>query len=147
MRGFDRKVQQQKRWLPRNVAAHVHRSIVTGSEVTAAPGQPVASGALRDSWKLRYRSDGTAESTTDSPYAGIIEDNERGATLRSSVGGFHSVKLTRAGFSAIVEHEGKALMEGGGPGGDIPRDVAGRFAGVSPESLDVAVGTRGEGRL
>jgi len=84
---------------------HVKRSIVYGSPVTGAPGQPVDTGDLRKSYRIRRI--GKRERTVSSPliYAPIIEDNRRGATLRSKVGGFHSIKLTRLGWARIVSHE------------------------------------------
>lgn len=80
-------------------------SIQSGSAITAAPGQPVQTGALRASWQLTFPSESTALISTNIPYAPYIEDgmNTRGEfTLRSTVGGFHSVALTRAGFYRIV---------------------------------------------
>jgi hypothetical protein len=82
----------------------VQRSIVEGSEITGAPGQPVDTGALKASWIPEFVSESEWQTTTNLDYAPIIEDNLRGATLRSPVGGFHSVKRTVAGFPRIVEH-------------------------------------------
>jgi hypothetical protein len=81
----------------------VHRSIVEGSEITGAPGQPVDTGALRASWTPQFLDKDTWQDTTNVEYAPIIEDTVRGATLRSAVGGFHSVRYTRVGFPKIVE--------------------------------------------
>ena len=39
------------------------------------------------------------------PHALTIEHNLRGAMLHSAVGGFHSIKLTRLGFNAIIRWE------------------------------------------
>lgn len=101
-------LQRQQRRFVRVVGA-VHRSIAFGSSVTGAPGQPVDTGALRASFRVAFPTPMVAEITTDLDYAPIIEDNVRGATLRSTVGGFHSVKMTAAGFDRLVAAEDKAL--------------------------------------
>ena len=50
--------------------------------------------------------------STNVEYAPAIEENTRGATLRSQVGGWHSVALTRAGFQRLVDVE--TVRAGGG---------------------------------
>jgi hypothetical protein len=81
------------------------RSIVEGSEITGSPGQPVDTGALRASFQTILESEWSAIIATKIKYAEAIEDGV-GAygplTLRSQVGGFHSGKLTVAGFPRIV---------------------------------------------
>lgn len=80
-------------------------SIQSGSAITAAPGQPVDTGVLRASWQLSFPTETIAVIGTNIEYAQYIEDgmNDRGQfTLRSAVGGFHSVALTIAGFYRIV---------------------------------------------
>lgn len=109
MRTIARRVVDRYDALFDAVDAHVGRSIMFGSPVTAAPGQPVKSGALLMSWKRNNAGRYQVSWSSDSKYAHIIEDNRRGATLRSKVGGFHSVKLTRVGFQRIVEYELKAV--------------------------------------
>jgi hypothetical protein len=106
------------------VATHVHRSIVEGSEVTGAPGQPVDTGALRTSWQLSFPSPGRALISTNLVYAPIIESGIRPIgsgrgnatgrtgtriTLRSPVGGFHSVQITIDALPRIVAHESARL--------------------------------------
>jgi hypothetical protein len=91
-------------------------SIVNGSELTGAPGQPIAegdvpnAGKLWGSWRKTAPSDTTRELSTDVDYAIEVEDNPR--NLQFSRGGAHSVKLTLAGFDRIVEHE-TAAQRGG----------------------------------
>ena len=106
VRNFAQKVERKQREIFVNCASAVHQSVVTGSPVTGAPGQPVDTGALRASWVLRFESDHVAMTSTPIVYAPIIEDG-RGPhgplTLRSTVGGFHSVQLTRAGWQATVQ--------------------------------------------
>jgi hypothetical protein len=106
------------------VAQHAHRSIQEGSEVTGAPGQPVATGNLRSSWQLSFPSPDRALISTNVVYAPIIESGIRPIgsgrgnatgrtglriTLRSPVGGFHSVQITLDGIQRIVAHESKRL--------------------------------------
>ena len=97
------------------IASEVQRSVVEGSELTGAPGQPVQSGKLKASWIPRFLSplSWVTEVGPDTPYAKSIEDGLSYAhggtpmTLRSPVGGFHSVALTVAGFQKIVDSVGK----------------------------------------
>jgi len=97
-----------------------HASIVEGSAVTGAPGQPVDTGALRSSWQTEWEGPGEAVIATDLPYATSIEDGVSYAhggspmTLRSPTGGFHSVKLTVAGAQALLN--AAALKNGGSRG-------------------------------
>lgn len=88
------------------VVVEAHRSIQSGSEITGAPGQPVQSGNLRNSWI--YAIVQRIRATISSPveYAESIEDGigRFGAMqVRSSVGGFHSVKITVSGLQRIVD--------------------------------------------
>jgi hypothetical protein len=105
---FIEKVRQRGNALYLNCVSHVETSIKAGSPVTGAPGQPVQTGALLNSWQTTFNGP-VAEVSTNLEYAEPIEINERGATLRSEVGGFHSVALTRAGWPSIVEAEARAL--------------------------------------
>jgi len=103
---FMRRVEIRLRDVYTGVAEEVHRSVVEGSEITGAPGQPVDTSYLRNSWQLAI---GPREAviSTNVDYAPGIEDGvgpNGPIQLRSPVGGFHSVKLTRAGFPRIVDH-------------------------------------------
>lgn len=96
----------------------VHQSIQEGSPITGAPGQPVGQygpgynegsvgGTLKGSWQVTFPSPEIAEITTNLVYAKPIEDGvgKYGPLrLRSSVGGFHSVALTRINFPRLVDH-------------------------------------------
>ncbi len=87
---------------------HAHRSIVEGSEVTGASGQPVKFGTLRASYQVTKESRTRASITTNLPYAEGIELGEGPhgpLTLRSPVGGFHSIEKTVTGMQAIVDYE------------------------------------------
>ena len=108
---FNLKVNARARTVFTNVAAATKFSVTDGSAITGAPGQPVDTGNLKGSWQLTFpgpwRADimatGVAPDGTPVGYASVIEHNLRGATLRSAVGGHHSVALTVAGFPRLVE--------------------------------------------
>lgn len=93
----------------------IERSIMDGSEITGAPGQPVQTGNLRGSFAPPiFETPTLARVATNVVYAPEIEEGARNGnplTLRSEVGGFHSVALTIAGFPAIVEHEAERFKD------------------------------------
>jgi hypothetical protein len=95
--------------------AAVEESIKIGSPITAAPGQPVQSGDLRNSYIPTVHGPREVEISSHLDYALPIEEGigKHGPlTLRSAVGGFHSIKLTAAGFQRLVD--------------DVVRKVTGR---------------------
>lgn len=111
-----------------NVAVAMHASIVEGSPNTGAPGQPVSTGNLKNSWQITFESPTAAEITTNVSYAGVIEDDLKtsfeaegqdapprapGAPPppKSVVGGHHSVKMTRAAIQRIVDDEARKMGE------------------------------------
>lgn len=117
------------------VAQAVHESVVEGSPVTGAPGQPVDTGNLKNSWQLTFPERGLAQTATNVVYAEAIEEGQqephtrrqrsrfgieqifvepRPMVLRSQVGGFHSVKLTRAGFTRLVRSAVQRVRGGAG---------------------------------
>lgn len=80
-----------------DVGMEAQRSIVEGSELTGAPGQPVDTGNLKSSWTRWYDSPTRQTIGTNVEYAPNIEDGvgpHGPLTLRSTVGGFHSVAHT-----------------------------------------------------
>jgi len=96
----------------------VRRSVVEGSPLTGAPGQPVDTGALARSWQDDFLSPtlwqivatGVDPATGKKVgYAEIVEDNVRGVTFRNH--GPHSVRLTRAGWPTIVAHVARTATE------------------------------------
>ena len=118
LKRFAVKTQGKSNALFTNVASGVKESIVNGSAVTGAPGQPVDTGNLRDSWQLTFESKQSALVSTNIAYAPVIEDNLRSSfnprgeqperkpgrkSIKSIVGGSHSVKLTVGAFDRLVE--------------------------------------------
>ena len=118
LKRFAVKTQSKSNALFINVAKDVKASIVDGSAVTGAPGQPVDSGALKASWQLVFESKSAAMLSTNIAYAPVIEDNLRSSfnprgeqperkpgrkSIKSIVGGSHSVKLTVGAFDRLVE--------------------------------------------
>lgn len=97
-------------------AVEALRSIKVGSELTGAPGQPVDTNNLRNSWQMEEVSPTAVEVSSNVEYALPIEQGvgpHGPLTLRSSVGGFHSVALTLAGFQRISDHVARSLGTGG----------------------------------
>lgn len=106
LRRFNEKLEQDARAVFVNSTVKVQGSMVEGSALTGAPGQPVDIGTLRGSFVDDFVTATLWRSTTHLIYAPLIEDGvgKYGPlTLRSEVGGWHSVKLTRAGWPQIVE--------------------------------------------
>jgi hypothetical protein len=105
IKAFTAKLKARNQAVFVNTASAVKGSITDGSSVTASPGQPVDTGTLKASWHLTFESPTSALISTNVKYAPVIEDNVRGATLRSAVGGFHSVRYTIGGFERLVAVE------------------------------------------
>ena len=102
---FRAKVEARQQAVFVNTAVAVKDSITVGSPVTGAPGQPVDTGNLLGSWQLAFLAQDVAEISTAVEYAPAVEEGvgpHGPMTLRSAVGGFHSVALTRAGFDLLV---------------------------------------------
>lgn len=103
---FRAKLSTRERDIFVGSVAEAHRSIVSGSEITGSEGQPVDTGTLRNSWQTIFEGPHVALIATNLDYALPIEagtTHGRKMTLRSQVGGFHSVKKTIAGMRRIVE--------------------------------------------
>lgn len=83
-------------------ATEVHRSVVEGSALTGAPGQPVDTGNLKGSWVPEFLSPTYWQTTTGVEYARHVEENVRGVKFKNH--GPHSVALTRTGWPRIVAH-------------------------------------------
>jgi hypothetical protein len=112
---FASKVMDMMRRLHEGVAEEALQSIVGGHPVTGAPGQPVDMDILRRSWRIVKEAPWVRRIISDVDYAPIIEDGTRAGrklTLRSAVGGFHSVKLTRAAWGRLVEWVAAQVRQG-----------------------------------
>lgn len=120
LEAFKRKMNAKQRVVFFNVASAIFSSIQNGSPVTGSPGQPVGQygpgynpgkvgGFLKASWQLTFPAPDKAEIKTDAIYGPVIEYNIRGAQLRSTVGGFHSVAITIAGTEKILAVENAKL--------------------------------------
>jgi hypothetical protein len=117
VRVFALKVEVKSKDVITEAGVEVQRSLVEGSEITGAPGQPVDTGALRASFVPERLGDYEWQITTNLVYAPSVEDGvqapyvtARGTTVtplpmrfRSAVGGAHSLALTRASWESIVE--------------------------------------------
>lgn len=140
LRLFRDKVHRRSRDVFVGSVNAVHGSVVDGSTVTAAPGQPVDTGNLKASWIESFPGEWVGETATNVVYAPAIEEGQQapyttspservieetgqiisvagGAqvtpgpmTLQSKVGGFHSVKLTRAGWNKLMESVVKEVV-------------------------------------
>ena len=128
---FDRVMRNLRRKtasLPDLLGAEILVSIRDGSPITGAPGQPVVSGELRKSFK-KTRSRNLIRVFSTLFYAHFIEEgvrerhhrqglfhwtsNRKVIGQRSTVGGFHSVKLTRVGLQKLLDHLVKQLEKVG----------------------------------
>ena len=99
-------------------ATHLaYESIVDGSPITGALGQPEVSGDLKASWREEILSATTARVVTASPYARQNEDGVRSGgkpyVQHSTTGGRNSVRLTRAGWPALVIEAARQLTANG----------------------------------
>lgn len=106
LKAFRAKVLDRQRVIFVGIVNTLHESVTVGSPLTGAPGQPVDTGNLLGSWQETFPERWVGQTATGVEYAPNIEDGvgEHGAlTLRSEVGGFHSVKLSRASFDVVVE--------------------------------------------
>jgi hypothetical protein len=91
-------------------------AVTVGNPRSGSPGQPVQSGRLRASFIPEDVNERTWQTTTNLPYARAIEDGvgpHGPLTLRSPVGGFHSIKLLRLNWSNVVAYA-VAQAKGGG---------------------------------
>ena len=102
---WQRKYKKRTKLIFVRSAQIAFESIKEGSSITGAPGQPIDDAILIRSWTLKMEGPFEALVSTPVLYAPGIENamGPRGPIqLRSSVGGFHSVKLTKAAWTKIV---------------------------------------------
>jgi hypothetical protein len=117
VRVFALKVDAKSKDVITEAGVEVQRSLVEGSEITGAPGQPVDTGFLRSSFIPERISEFEWQTTTNVSYAPVIEYGIREAfdprgegrpyhlrgSGKSLVGGSHSVALTRASWARIAD--------------------------------------------
>lgn len=126
IRDFAVKVEARTETAFANIIASTFDSIVNGSELTGAPGQPVGEygpgyhpgevgGDLKASWQL---SDVTPTSGLISTNSEHAVQNEYGISAtdgpyvqRTSIGGRHSVAQTIANFDKIVDAEAAKVAQ------------------------------------
>jgi len=111
LKAFSDKFERKGRDFFIGVTEEVQRSVVEGSEITGAPGQPVQTGNLKNSWTPTLLDVFRWRTVTNVAYAPTIEDLV-GITIRSPVGGGHSVKTTRVGWQNIVDHVARRVADG-----------------------------------
>lgn len=115
---FSEKVKRQNKEIFDEAVDIILTSITVGSPITSAPGQPVDTGALLASWKRVDLSPSKAQVISEGlPYTIGIEDGvgpNGPINLRSAVGGWHSVKMTRAAWHPIVQHAVDRVVSKGG---------------------------------
>lgn len=96
------KIAKRNRAMFVNSAIELQRSVVEGSEITGAPGQPVDTGLLKGSYTPDFTGPWSWRTATNVEYAPHVEHNARGVTFKN--GGAHSVALTVAGWKRIVQN-------------------------------------------
>lgn len=112
LKAFADKVERRGRDVFVASTVEVRRSLVEGSELTGAPGQPVDTGALKASFVDEFIGAEGWQISTNLDYAPGIEDAigpSGRITIRSPVGGSHSSKQTRAGWPRIIEHVNRTV--------------------------------------
>jgi hypothetical protein len=109
-RAAGREIDQEDAAIFDGVVDLAFESIVHGSPLTGAPGQPVRSGELRDSWETERPSATEARIATDHPAAPVIEDDLGNRHYRNH--GPHSVKLTLASIDRIIDAAGASVRGG-----------------------------------
>jgi hypothetical protein len=112
---FQNKIDALDAGLLPSVGKLAFESVVDGSRLTGAPGQPVGeSGDLKASWSWGMPTDTEVAIVSTSPYARFNEDGVRAGgkpyVQHSGVGGRHSLRLTRLGLQAIVNYAANLVM-------------------------------------
>ena len=121
---FAQEVARRSRDIVTVSHIEARRSLVEGSELTGAPGQPVDTGNLASSFIDERPGPLEARTTTNVEYAEAVEDgvqapyvNANGTVVtprpmvfKSAVGGAHSLALTRAGWQNIVDAVAQSVV-------------------------------------
>jgi hypothetical protein len=108
---FAEETMDRERRVFEEVVFLAYDSIVNGSALTGAPGQPESTrqdppeGHLKQSWDIRYAGNAAHIFTRHSGAPTIELGTRLGKTLILHVGngGFHSLELTRLAFLRMVE--------------------------------------------
>jgi hypothetical protein len=115
MREMVAQIDARTAQLFEGVGAEAEHSIVDGSELTTASGQPVDTGFLKGSWSRVYDSPTRQTISTNAAYAEAVEDGvgphgpraygaERSDTSTgSTVGGSHSVAKTVIALPRVLD--------------------------------------------
>lgn len=132
---FQQKVRARAQAVRHTAVFLTHESITVGSAITGAPGQPVLYGALRQSYQIEILSPTMTRIASAKKYARSIEDLLSYAhggtplTIRSKVGGGHSIKMTVAAWVRIVEEANRRVAQSpafdvGEPPQEPPTDLS-----------------------
>lgn len=112
---FQQKVRRRAQAVRHTAVFLTHESITVGSALTGAPGQPVQYGSLRQSYQIEILSPTMTRIASAKKYARSIEDLLSYAhggtpiTIRSKVGGGHSIKMTVLAWTRIVEEANRRV--------------------------------------
>ncbi len=110
---FTQRIEALDEGLLPEVIEMTYESIVEGSPTTGSPGQPEQSGDLIASWDATLLSPTEGAVVSSSPYAIPNEDGVHAGgkpyVQHSSVGGRHSVAITRRNFQALVDAAGQTV--------------------------------------
>ena len=122
LRSFTAGLRARQSALFEGVDAEIERSIVEGSEITGAPGQPVDTGNLLNSWQRMRLEAFLSRTATNTSYAeanenGYREDHERAAHTRAAHerGAYTREDGTAVSRHAVRAHEVRAHSVTGGP--------------------------------
>ena len=110
IKAFTAKVEAKTQTIFVNTVAAAKDSIVLGSPITGAPGQPVAFGTLRASWNTEFELPTSARITTNLGYAepvelGIGPHGPVAYGAKNGIGGSHSVAHTMTGLPLLLADE------------------------------------------
>ena len=108
---FQRLAEQRERDTFVNLVSLSAESLIEGSPLTGAPGQPVDTGNLKGSFQTIFDSEREASIVSNCAYAPHIEDDVQHANY--AVGGPHSLKLTVASAQRLAE---RAAADAGAQG-------------------------------
>jgi hypothetical protein len=104
------------------VAVEALNSVKFGSILTGAPGQPVDTATLLNSWILEFLTKYRARISTPLEYAEPVEDavGPHGAVAygrKNNIGGSHSMALTIMHLQNIADAVAARMKDGGAGGG------------------------------